>query len=392
MSLDVQTLLVSLMLCVFAVALALPAVVGWRSSAGARWIQASAVSQALGWLAFLAAPRLHDQFFSTLSMAFIGASFGAMWAAARAWLGPRPGGRWMAWALVLTPLGYGLGFDSYAWRVGWSNFGLALQMALVCLALAWPAAERMRPWRWLVFVALAALACVTVGRGVLGAFFTELYPYYRAPHPLNVAAALVNQICLVLSMLGFMVAWHEEADRALRRLADTDGLTGLLNRRAFTVRSEALLAQARRHADPGVFILLDIDHFKQVNDRHGHALGDEVLRTFAKVLKSSLRRGDLAVRWGGEEFGILLARAEVDAARRLDQRLRTAVKQAVRLPGGESLDYSAGIAGFREAATLDDLVRRADQALYRAKAAGRARSLEAAPFSPPTAEGRPSPA
>ena len=131
----------------------------------------------------------------------------------------------------------------------------------------------------------------------------------------------------------FMVAWHEEADRALRRLADTDGLTGLLNRRAFTVRSEALLAHARRHDDPGVFILLDIDHFKQVNDRHGHALGDEVLRTFARVLKSSLRRGDLAVRWGGEEFGILLARAEGDAARCLDQRLRTAVKQAVRLPG-----------------------------------------------------------
>lgn len=384
MSLDVQTLLVCLMLSVLAIATALPAVIGWRASPGARHVQAAAVGQALGWVAFLVAPGIHDQWVSTLSIGLIGASFVAMWLAARCWLGPRPGASVLIAASVLTPLGYGFGFGDYAFRVGWSNFGLAVQIGCVCVALLWPAPGTSLRWRALVAASLGALALVTIGRGVLGAFYTELYPYYRAPHPLNIAAALTNHVALVLTMLGFLVAWHEEAERDLRRLADTDALTGLFNRRAFELRCEDALAQARRHGDSGCLVLLDIDHFKGLNDHHGHAAGDAALRAFGRVLQASLRRGDLACRWGGEEFCVLLTRADPAAAQSFDERLRQALAQAAPAPLREELTYSAGIAGFEGGSiTLESLIRRADEALYRAKAEGRDRSLLEASLSEP---------
>jgi hypothetical protein len=159
-------------------------------------------------------------------MAFIGASFVLMWHAVAGWLGPRPG-RGLPWMLaVMTPAGYGLGFPSYAFRVGWSNLGLALQMGLVCVALAWPAPQASRRWRALVLVALAAMAVVTAWRGVLGAFYTADYPYYRAPHPVNLVAAVLNPLTLLLTTIGFLIAWREETERDLRRHATTDGLTG----------------------------------------------------------------------------------------------------------------------------------------------------------------------
>ena len=150
MSLDTQTVLVVLLANVFATALALPLLMGRRVSVAARLFQACAAAQALGWLAFLVAPQLDDRMCSTLSIALLSASFGLLWASLNAWLRRRPG-RWAVWALaVATPLGYGLGFEHYALRVGWSNFGLALQMMIVGLALAWPAPHASRRWRGLV--------------------------------------------------------------------------------------------------------------------------------------------------------------------------------------------------------------------------------------------------
>ena len=139
MNLDVNTLLAVMLANVFAMAVAVPAVMGWRVSRPARFVLLSAMAQALAWASFLLAKPVHDRFFSTLWVALLGASFACMWHALHGWLGPRPGRRLLLAAAVLTPIGYGLGFDSYAFRVGWSNFGLALSMLLVCLACAWPA-------------------------------------------------------------------------------------------------------------------------------------------------------------------------------------------------------------------------------------------------------------
>jgi diguanylate cyclase (GGDEF)-like protein len=155
-------------------------------------------------------------------------------------------------------------------------------------------------------------------------------------------------------------------------LASTDPLTRLGNRRHFIERSTPELARADRHGERVALVMCDLDHFKSVNDRFGHARGDEVLRRFAAVLTRDRRGSDLVARWGGEEFVILLAEAEENEAQGLVERLRGATEQA---DFGEGLRVTAsfGVAYRRPSESLDALVSRADGALCRAKSAGRNR-------------------
>jgi diguanylate cyclase (GGDEF)-like protein len=188
-------------------------------------------------------------------------------------------------------------------------------------------------------------------------------------------------VTLVLTTMGLLVAWREEAERELRQHATTDGLTGLLNRRALEQRAADLLSQARRYHDPLSVLLIDLDHFKQINDRHGHAAGDRALQAFARVLRTCLRQGDLACRYGGEEFCVLLSRADADAAAAFDRRLRA---ELARQSQGDNIEammgFSTGLAGVRNGETsLDLAVRRADAALYLAKRAGRGRLVREEP-------------
>jgi diguanylate cyclase len=378
MDLDVQTLLVLMLTNVFTVAIAMPAIMGWRVSPSARCVQGSAVAQALGWASFLLARSINDRLLSSLCMALLGASFVLLWHALDGWLGARPGRRLIWAAMLLTPVGYFLGFDSYAFRVGWSNFGLALQMLVVCVALVYPVPQASWRWRALVLVCLLGMAVVTAWRGVLGAFFTEAYPYYRAPHPVNLAGALLNHVSLVLTTIGFLVAWHEEAERELRQHANHDALTGLLNRRAFVERGADLLALARRYNARLTLLMIDIDYFKQINDSGGHAAGDRALQLLGQALRSCIRRGDIACRYGGEEFCVMLVRAGPAAAAEFDRRLRRAVREATAGDEPSALNFSTGVAVLRDDDKgLEDVILRADQAMYQAKAQGRGRLVRA---------------
>lgn len=385
MNLDVQTILVVLLANVLATALALPLLMGWRVSRAARLFQGAAIAQCAGWGLFLVAPRVHDRGVTAVALGLLALSFALLWSALEAWLGPRPGKRLM-WALVgLVPLVYAWAYPSYPLRVGWSNGLLALQMALVCVALAAPAAQASRRWRVLVFVCMASLAVLTLWRGVLGAFFTAAYPFYRATHPVNVLAALLNHVALALTTLGLLAAWREEAERELRRQAQTDGLTGLANRHTFLERAHFALAHAARYGEPLSVVMIDIDHFKQVNDKFGHAAGDAALRALAQGLRSCLRADDLSCRYGGEEFCLLLSRAEAADARRLDERLRAWLAGHARDSGTEPVVYSAGVA-VRQAGdkSVSDLIQRADAALYQAKAGGRGRMVESPGLAVPS--------
>ena len=171
----------------------------------------------------------------------------------------------------------------------------------------------------------------------------------------------------------------------LLRSGFTDVLTGWNNRRYLSVRLGEELARARRDRSRLVCLMLDIDHFKRVNDTWGHAAGDAVLRELAQRIDGQVRASDVAARYGGEEFIVLLPDTNVDAAQKLAERIRTEIAAApIGLPCGESVTITASI-GIAEVApdpqendlkTLgDSLIARADVALYAAKSAGRDRVM-----------------
>ncbi len=175
------------------------------------------------------------------------------------------------------------------------------------------------------------------------------------------------------------------ADRAMREElhfaslhAMTDALTGLFNRRNFELRMRESSAHAIRHHEPFAVLMLDLDHFKAVNDEHGHAEGDRVLLHFADAIRSVMRAADVAFRYGGDEFVLLLracdATRAVEVADRLRDRLRaTPFRFADR--SEMTVSFSAGTASAEESESFsgESLVSRADNALYRAKAGGRDR-------------------
>ncbi len=156
--------------------------------------------------------------------------------------------------------------------------------------------------------------------------------------------------------------------------AATDGLTGLPNKRMVTEALKRMFAQATRTKSPLGLLLLDLDHFKQVNDQHGHAAGDQVLASVGAALRSVVRDRDFAGRNGGEEFAVLLPDTDIAAALEIAERIRATIAE-VTLPGTDvPVTVSIGVAGFPDhASTLERLERLADAALYVAKRQGRNR-------------------
>ncbi len=162
---------------------------------------------------------------------------------------------------------------------------------------------------------------------------------------------------------------------ALERSATVDELTGLANRRMFDLRMGQEVSRARRHAEPLALVMLDIDHFKVVNDTHGHAVGDRVLRRVAAHLRDAARAHDTVARIGGEELAWILPGAGIDRATDAAERLRAAIGAD---PGdGVPVTASFGVADLASGDDPEALVRRADVALYRAKRAGRDRVVRA---------------
>ena len=189
-----------------------------------------------------------------------------------------------------------------------------------------------------------------------------------------------------LAHLGIIASFCVEnvVNRArLLRSGFTDVLTGWHNRRYLQVRLNEELARARRNGEQVVCLMLDIDHFKRVNDTWGHAAGDTVLRELANRIDAQVRASDVAARYGGEEFVVLLPSTDKASGVRLAERIRQAVSAvAYKLPCGDSVKITASIGiasttvegNTRDLKTLgDSLIARADVALYRAKAAGRDR-------------------
>ena len=160
------------------------------------------------------------------------------------------------------------------------------------------------------------------------------------------------------------------AQTELQRLADTDPLTGLSNRRSFFADANQVVADSSK---PCALLVIDADHFKDLNDNYGHAVGDTALVNIADVLRSSFRDTDLICRVGGEEFAVLLPGASSDQATTIAQRVVDAVADSPIVAGNAIITYSVscGVAEARRGEALADLFKRADDAMYAAKECGR---------------------
>lgn len=189
---------------------------------------------------------------------------------------------------------------------------------------------------------------------------------------------LLAFICLLGAGFGFVLAVFERVAQQMELMASHDGLTGCNNRSSTDTLLAHELQRARRSAEPVAFVLLDLDHFKQVNDQHGHVAGDAVLKSFASAVRGRLRASDVFGRTGGEEFGLVLPGTDATGARWLVEAIRLEVEaMVVPLPTGGTVKVtvSAGLALADAQSSLsgDRLYGQADQALYEAKRAGRNR-------------------
>lgn len=210
--------------------------------------------------------------------------------------------------------------------------------------------------------------------------WTMSYEGEPQPHLMHVPAIVQPFFAIFYGVLPILVSTmllnllNDRLREQLDLRANTDELTGALTRRALREAWQASVAQARRSRFEVAAVILDMDHFKHINDTHGHATGDQVLRDTALLLRQHLRPDSLLARYGGEEFVALVPVEDLRGARLVGERLRTAIENGTWSRGeSESLTVtvSVGVTLVANAESLDDALRRADEALYRAKHEGR---------------------
>lgn len=187
----------------------------------------------------------------------------------------------------------------------------------------------------------------------------------------------------------FDITQQKEMEDELRKLATTDPLTGAYNRRCFLSLAEEEICRSRRHNRPLTVLMLDIDHFKAINDNYGHAGGDEALKRVVETIRTLLRVNDVLGRFGGEEFAVLMPETGIAGAMTLAERIRVAIAALKVTWEDKSFQFtvSIGAARYKEGDGIDVSLNAADLALYRAKTTGRNRTISADDLEPPSETG-----
>jgi len=244
-------------------------------------------------------------------------------------------------------------------------------------------------------IGVYALLAFASAIGVSSRFNANASGYLDAAYALMVLIVLSGSIALNLRIQRIRAKLQQQREalaQALevnRELATRDELTGLINRRAMLDLMALEHRRSLRSGRPLLLAQLDIDHFKPINDQHGHAAGDRALQAFAGTVRASLRDTDVLARWGGEEFVLMLTDSSADQARELLERIRQAVQalEIAHSAGSLQLTVSIGLAQHLPGDTVEHTLERADQALYRAKALGRNRVVVAPATHRPVAAG-----
>ncbi|HET8869696.1 MAG TPA: GGDEF domain-containing protein, partial [Aquabacterium sp.] len=190
-----------------------------------------------------------------------------------------------------------------------------------------------------------------------------------------IAVVLGNQFGAMRNSLKRHRAELQDALQTIRELACRDELTGLYNRRQAVTVLDQLIRNAERHATACTLALIDLDHFKQINDQHGHRVGDDALKAFASQAQETFRGSELIARWGGEEFLVLMPQTDTDGACRALARLRDRLQSHSVSPEVPDLRvcFSSGVTSLRVPDQVEHVLQRADEALYQSKRNGRGR-------------------
>ncbi|HUQ02786.1 MAG TPA: GGDEF domain-containing protein [Kofleriaceae bacterium] len=193
------------------------------------------------------------------------------------------------------------------------------------------------------------------------------------------AVATLMMSGLTFTIIMWIIDRWRDREARFERLATTDPLTGVANRRLLFDVSKRELARSRRYGTPTSLIIIDLDHFKSINDKYGHLVGDRALSHAADILGEAIRDADMISRYGGEEFGILLPMTDLDGAFEVAERCRTRLADRPFQVNGDNVQITAslGVASTIKEGDVDELLRRADDALLRAKATGRNRTERA---------------
>ena len=372
LAIDAQTMLI-----VMFMSAVLMAAVLWFACAGrfrdglGRWMTSLWV-QALAWLLLAARGMVADLLTIALANGLLALTWALQVAAIREFRG-RPTAAALIWSVPLVVSGVVMSLpDGAHARLASLLHGTAY-LAIAISVLHDPRRPVLRA-RWLLGACYAGAAATLmlaawITPGVLvPAFATSGYHgfFYVGTYALVVAGSFA-----------FLLMHKERAEEETSRLATTDPLTGVFNRRTFIELADQELARSRRAGTPLSLMMLDLDHFKRVNDTFGHLTGDEVLVAFTRLVKDCVRRGDLVVRYGGEEFCVLLPGTTLAAATALAERIRAACSSQSLTAQAFKVTVSVGLTAYAgdSNTTLGDLLARADEALYLAKDEGRDRVI-----------------
>jgi diguanylate cyclase (GGDEF)-like protein len=339
-----------------------------------------------GFGAFAARPLLPAWLGIFVSNALILAGLSTYTRALYRFLGDRPMPRW-AWGLL------GAALAGLAAMLPWPLYMRSSTISLVYVALLLPSVAVIGRHGWhaetslRTVAATMTLACLAL---LVRAWHAWNHPQqYGALLQASLGQGLTFLVCFIGVLgagFGFVLASFQRVAQQMERLATHDGLTGCVNRSTADTLLEHALQRGRRESAPVALVLLDIDHFKSINDRFGHRAGDAVLVAVADAVRSRLRRSDAFARIGGEEFTLLLPDTDAAGALRLADEVRAVVEQlrlAAQGLDGVRITVSAGIAVAPAggALTAEQLFGVADERLYRAKAKGRNRIEAAAPVA-----------
>lgn len=370
------------------------AVVGWgrRRDGLGRWAAALLVN-AIGHLLIMLRGLIPDVLSIVVGNLMLSSVFVGMIAAVYQFQG-RP----VRWALLLAPPLLVLVFvsvfiDNFPARVSFVGLVIGLQAVWALLAALSHRHATVGRGQWLLVAGLSLEAVVLGGRALVAISTHSEATNILQSSALQTLTFLATFSVVLVSSVGFVFMSRDRADENNRVLAALDPLTGVANRRSLIAALDRDVARAQRMREPMALMMVDIDHFKDVNDQYGHPAGDRVLCSVVNVLRQRVRAQDLVGRYGGEEFMVLLPDTGLTGAQQLARALCKAVEEsrcpADGVPGpGIAVAVSIGVFGGRleSGDSWDMLIAAADRALYQAKNNGRNRVEVATGLRRPSAQ------